>query len=147
MDLPDMTDEEREELTKATSALSAGKSATGKPTKRPASSTLDAEWIGKTLELGQKKGSSKVSAEKKLKLGKKKGSSKVSAEPTASGSRDVAELSEKEQMDMMKVRSFADIGRRVPESDSDELSGGEGKWSERCDGNTDIECLILKASF
>ena len=100
-----MTEEEREELAKATRALSAGKSATGKPTKRPASSTLDAEWIGKTLELGQKKGSSKVSAEKKLKLGKKKGSSKVSAEPTASGSRDVAELSEKEQMDMMKVRS------------------------------------------
>ena len=49
-----------EELAKATRALSAGKSATGKPTKRPASSTLDAEWIGKTLELGQEKGSSKV---------------------------------------------------------------------------------------
>ena len=53
MDVPDMTEEEREELAKATRALSAGKSATGKPTKPPASSTLDAEWLGKTLELGQ----------------------------------------------------------------------------------------------
>ena len=60
MELPDMTEEEKGELAKATRALSAGKSATGKPTKRPASSTLDAKWIGKTLELGQEKGSSKV---------------------------------------------------------------------------------------
>ena len=65
-----MTVKEREELAEVTRALSAGKSATGKPKKRPASSTLDAEWLGKTLEHGQKKGSSKVSAEKKLKLGK-----------------------------------------------------------------------------
>ena len=27
----------------------------------------------------------------------------------------------------------------VPTSES----GGEGTWSERCDGNTDIECLVL----
>ena len=48
--LLDMTVEEREELAKATRELSAGKSATGKPKKRPVSSKLDVEWLGKTLE-------------------------------------------------------------------------------------------------
>ena len=45
MELPDITEAEREELANATIALSAGKSATGKAKKRPASSTLDAEWM------------------------------------------------------------------------------------------------------
>ena len=71
----------------------------------------------------------------------------MSAEPTASGSRDVAKLSEKEQMDMVKARSRPTLGGvcwRVIQTSN---SGGEEKWSERCDGNTDIECLVLKASF
>ena len=77
-------------------------------------------WKDTRVILGKKKGSSKVSARQKLKLGKEKRSSKVSAEPEASGIKDMVELSQKEQLEPMKAWFLADIGRRMPESDSGE---------------------------